>query len=250
MIHLLSDLHLEPSGALTDLFASYLREQAREADAVYLLGDIFNLWLGDDLSLREHTQTVGALRGLTAKDVPVYVMRGNRDFLLGEDFCRATGARLLPDPCTVELAGINTLLSHGDRYCTDDAGYQLYRRIVHNRMAQRAYYGLPERWRAAIARRLRKQSRQATPAKRPQITDVNYSAVVAEATKMNVARVIHGHTHRPALHRHQQAGNGKQVVEHWVLPDWRAESDCRVMLLDAAQPQAPRFLDLLPAKAA
>lgn len=244
MIHLLSDLHLASNDALTDKFARYLRGPARDADAVYLLGDVFNVWLGDDMSLRDHTQAIAALRGLTDANIPVYVMRGNRDFLLGQGFCKATGAQLLPDPCVVELAGVRTVLSHGDRYCTADPGYQAYRRLVHNPLAQRAYFGLPMRWRTGIANRLRKQSRSATPRKRPQITDVTYAAVDAEARELGARRVIHGHTHRPALHRRAMGQGNTGMLEHWVLPDWVPESSCRLLALDAARPHDPAFIDL------
>lgn len=248
MIHLLSDLHLSPDDGLSDVFALYLRDLAPSADAVYILGDLFNVWLGDDLSLQDHPQTIAALRGLRDADVPVYVMRGNRDFLLGDAFCKATGAQLLPDPCVVELAGVPTVLTHGDRYCTADPAYQAYRRFVHNALAQRAYYGLPQAWRMGIAERLRKQSNKSTPKKPQQITDVTYSAVEAEAAKLGVGRVIHGHTHRPALHR-RSTGDQRAVLEHWVLPDWR-DSDCRLLALDAVRPQEPMFVDLVPPRAA
>ena len=243
MIHLLSDLHLAPDDSLTPVFVDYLDGLARTADAVYLLGDIFNLWLGDDLSLPEHSEIVEAVGRLTASNIPVYVMRGNRDFLLGHTFCRATGAQLLPDPCVVELAGIRTVLSHGDRYCTSDTGYQAYRRVVHSPWMQRAYFKLPDRWRSNIADRLRGKSREHTPRKRPEITDVTYDTVDAEATKHGATRVIHGHTHRPALHR--RTLRNRKVLEHWVLPDWRANSDCSLLALDASEPHAPRVINLL-----
>ncbi|MBR9814209.1 UDP-2,3-diacylglucosamine diphosphatase [bacterium] len=249
MIHLLADLHLAPGDALTPVFVRYLDGLAREADAVYLLGDIFNVWVGDDLSLPEHPQAVAALRRLTADNVPVYVMRGNRDFLLGDAFCKATGTQMLADPCTVELAGVKTVLTHGDRYCTADAGYQAYRRFVHNAWAQRAYYGLPSGWRQGIADRLRNRSAKHTSGKRPEITDVTYAAVDAEAEKLGVARIIHGHTHRPALHRRTLGGNGA-VLEHWVLPDWRAGSDCKLLALDTTKPQEPATINLLASAAA
>ena len=232
MIDFLADLHLAPGDALTRGFIQYLDGPARDADAVYILGDLFNVWLGDDMSLPEHDEAVRALRRATGDDLPVYVMRGNRDFLLGAAFARATGVTLLNDPTVIELNGTTTVLSHGDRYCTDDTGYQLYRRVVHSRRAQRVYFGLPTAWRERVADRLRGGSTERTARKPVEITDVNYDAVDTEARRLAASRVIHGHTHRPALHR-RRLGRARRegLLEHWVLEDWRPRSGGAVLRL-------------------
>lgn len=232
MIDFLADLHLAPGDTLTPAFVRYLDGPAGDAEAVYILGDLFNVWLGDDMSLPEHTEAVDALRRATRDGLPVSVMRGNRDFLLGQRFAQATGVTLLDDPTVVDLNGTPTVLSHGDRYCTDDTAYQLYRRVVHSQRAQRVYFGLPNAWRERVADRLRGGSAQRTADKPVEITDVNYGAVDTEARRLGARRVIHGHTHRPALHR-RPLGQARRdgLLEHWVLEDWRKRSGGAVLRL-------------------
>lgn len=229
MIHFLSDLHLAGDDGLTQRFVEYTRGPARSARAVYLLGDLFNVWLGDDLSLPDHGEAIAALADLTAAGVPVHVMRGNRDFLLGQDFCQATGTHLLADPWLVEIDGESILLTHGDRFCTRDRGYLAYRAVVHNAGVQRAYYALPRRWRAAVADRLRRRSRDSTPQKAHDITDVDAAALNARAREWSATRIIHGHTHRPATHRVGRRGH--TLVRH-VLEDWRTDTGGGVMTYD------------------
>ncbi|MBB86654.1 UDP-2,3-diacylglucosamine diphosphatase [Abyssibacter sp.] len=230
MIHLLSDLHLAPGDGLTRRFVEYLAGPARDADAIYILGDLFNVWLGDDLSMPEHAEAVDAIAAATQAGVTIYVMHGNRDFLLGRVFAEATGVTLLSDPWVGELAGVPTLLTHGDRFCTQDRGYQTYRSIVRSVAVQRAYYGMPQRWRERIADRLRKRSRGGTPMKALNITDVDAKALYAAARTEQVQRIFHGHTHRPAIHR---IGRRKQVLERYVLEDWSVETGGSVITLAA-----------------
>lgn len=246
MIDFLADLHLAPGDGLTRLFVDYLDGPAREADAVYILGDLFNVWLGDDLSLPDHPDAIAAIRRATDDALPVYVMRGNRDFLLGPAFEKATGATLIADPTVIDLDGVRTVLSHGDRYCTDDRGYQLYRRLVNSATAQRVYYGLPQHWRQRIADHLRGRSRTHTPRKRPEITDVTYDTVDRETRRMRALRVIHGHTHRPALHRRRVTGQGEAMLEHWVLEDWREECGGAVLRMR----DGPHRVRLMPEQVA
>ena len=192
---------------------------AAQADAqqVILLGDIFEAWIGDDLGIATYAEEIAALRALTDAGVDLRFMVGNRDFLLGEAFCMATGARALPDPCIVTLGGRPTLLSHGDQWCTDDTGYQRYRRVISHKGLQRLFLRLPRRWRQRIADRLRQQSREFTAEKAVTITDVSADAIIAAFGHADVDRIIHGHTHRPQ--RHQLTVNGRDC-ERIVLPDW------------------------------
>jgi UDP-2,3-diacylglucosamine hydrolase len=216
---LASDLHLpaEPS-PLREGFLHWLAGPARQASAVYLLGDLFEVWIGDDLGLAVYAEEIAALRTLTAAGTPVYVQRGNRDFLLGAAFERASGARLLADPQRLVLGGVPTLLSHGDQWCTADVGYLRWRRFAHTGWIQRLFLALPPRWRQRIAGDVRQRSRVETARKPAAITDVDPQAVLAAMRAAGVTRVIHGHTHRPQLHRLELDG---QPAERLVLPDWR-----------------------------
>ena len=216
---LASDLHLpaEPS-PLREGFLHWLAGPARKASAVYLLGDLFEVWIGDDVGVEIYAEEMAALKTLTAAGIPVYVQRGNRDFLLGESFERATGARLLRDPQRVVLGGIPTLLSHGDQWCTADVGYLRWRRFAHTRWIQGLFLKLPQAWRQKVAGNIRQRSRVETARKPAEITDVDPQAVLAAMRAAGVTRVIHGHTHRPQLHRMELDG---QPVERLVLPDWR-----------------------------
>jgi len=241
VIHFLSDLHLAPGDGLTRRFVEYLDGPAREASSVFILGDLFNVWLGDDLSMPEHVASIDALAAATAAGLQIRVMHGNRDFLLGNIFASATGTTLIPDPWIGELAGVRTLLTHGDRYCTQDRGYQAYRAIVRSASVQRAFYGMPQRWRMSVADRLRQRSRDATPMKALDITDVDDKALYAAARTEQVARIIHGHTHRPAIHR---VGRGKQIIERYVLEDWRVDTGGSVMTL--ADDGAIDFIPIAP----
>lgn len=227
MHHFLSDLHLANDDGLTARFVEYTRGPARSADAVYILGDLFNVWLGDDLSLDQHPDAIDALADLTAA-VPVHVMHGNRDFLLGDAFCAATGVRLLADPWLAEIDDESVLLTHGDRFCMRDRGYLAYRAVVHNAGVQRAYYALPQRWRGALANRLRRRSGEHGPIKASSITDVDAEVLHARAREWGATRIIHGHTHRPATHR--VGRRGRMLVRH-VLEDWRADTGGGVLML-------------------
>ena len=229
MIHLLSDLHLAPGDGLTRRFVEYMAGAGRDASVIFILGDLFNVWLGDDLSMPEHGAAIDAISGAVDAGVQVHVMHGNRDFLLGPIFESATGATLISDPWVGELAGIVTLLTHGDRYCTQDRSYQAFRSVVRSRAVQRGFYGMPQRWRVGLATRLRQGSRQATPGKPLQITDLDSRALYQAVRDAQASRVIHGHSHRPAVHR---VGKGKQMIERHVLEDWRTDTGGRVMTID------------------
>ncbi len=216
-----SDLHLSPDlpGA-SRLFQRFLRDVAPQAEALYILGDLFEAWIGDDdLDFPLHAEIADALRGLTGQGVGLYLLHGNRDFLLGEGFCRATGARLLPDPSLVELHGTPTLLSHGDAFCTDDEAYQAFRRQMRDPAYQAMLLAKPLAERRLMAQALRRESDQAKSGKAMAIMDVNAAAVADCLRRYGYPRLIHGHTHRPGRHLHELDGKS---CERWVLPDWYA----------------------------
>lgn len=218
---LLSDLHL-PTGPspLRDRFLALLAGPARGADAVYLLGDLFEYWIGDDVGLREYAPECEAIRELVAAGVPVFVQRGNRDFLIGERFCRATGAERLDDPCVVDLHGTPTLLSHGDIWCTDDLGYQRWRSFSRQPLTQWLFTRLPQRLREGIAGGVRARSSTSKARKPIDIMDVNPVAIADAFIEFGVNRMIHGHTHRPDTHRPSVDGIERERI---VLPDWRPQ---------------------------
>lgn len=210
-----SDLHLpaQPS-PLREAFVRFLEGPALQADALYILGDLFEVWIGDDIGLQTYAKEISRLAALTARGVPVYFQHGNRDFLVGQRFSEITGATLLNDPTVVALYGTPTLISHGDLYCTDDEGYQRWRRFSRNALAQWIFLLLPLAWRNRIAGNARSQSAQDKAAKPMAIMDVQPAAIRSSFEHHKVHRMIHGHTHRPADHR--EAGGYERIV----LADW------------------------------
>ena len=215
----LSDLHLSPARpALVAAFHAFCAGPAREAAGVYLLGDLFDDWIGDD-QLREPlpAEVARALKMVTAAGVAVGVVTGNRDFLLGDAFAKATGVTLLSAPLVINIGGTPTVLLHGDELCTADVGYQRMRRMTHNTRWQQRFLALPYVVRRGIANWLRRRSRAATSGKSEEIMDVEPRAVESAFREADVARMIHGHTHRPA--RHHLVVDGR-VCERFVLADW------------------------------
>jgi UDP-2,3-diacylglucosamine hydrolase len=214
-----SDLHLAPRRpALVSAFHALCAGPAREASALYILGDLFDAWIGDD-QLREPlgSEVAASLRHVANAGVPVAIMRGNRDLLLGERFAQAAGARLLPEQIVVDIAGTPTLLLHGDELCTDDHAYQRYRAWAHDPLRQRRFLALPYIVRAAFVRWMRRKSRRETARKPAVMMDVNARAVADALRAHGVRRMIHGHTHRPARHSLVVDGN---ACERIVLADW------------------------------
>ena len=199
-------------------FESFCATQARAAAGLYVLGDLFDQWVGDD-QLREPlaTRVAAALRGVADSGVPVGIIVGNRDFLMGRRFAEAAGATLLPEQIVVDVAGTPTLLMHGDELCTSDVAYQRFRRISHDRRWQQSFLALPYAVRRGVANWLRRKSREATAVKPEDILDVESSAVDTAFRKANIARIVHGHTHRPAHHRIVVDG---RACERYVLADW------------------------------
>jgi UDP-2,3-diacylglucosamine hydrolase len=218
----ISDLHLDAvRPAITELFLAFLREEARRASSLYILGDFFEAWIGDDDDDLHHARVMHSLKELTAAGVPVWLMHGNRDFLIGERFATRTGVKLLPDPTVLELYGTPTLLMHGDTLCTDDKEYQMVRRMLRDPAWQKDYLSKSLTERRAIAAHAREQSKLHTAAKAEYIMDVNQKAVEEAMQKHGVTRMIHGHTHRPAVHRFKSDGKDRERI---VLGDWYEQS--------------------------
>ncbi len=214
----ISDLHLDGSRPdITRQFLDFLNLEARSAEALYILGDLFELWIGDDDTDLEKRRIISALKALTASGVPCSVMRGNRDFLLGARFSRETGCKLIEDGTIVNLYGKPVLLMHGDTLCTDDHAYQRLRRIVHNPIVQWVMLHLSLKRRNALAAKVREGSKAHIDRAAPMIMDVNQGACVAAFEQYGVDTMIHGHTHRPAVHRLEAAG---KPVTRIVLGDW------------------------------
>jgi len=230
-----SDLHLGPQTPATlDAFIAFLDAAADEASALLLPGDIFDAWIGDDViqSAPPWLAAVQTVLARTTARIPVWLGRGNRDFLLGQAFADSVGARLLPDAVVLATDGGSVLLSHGDEYCTDDAAYQQFRAMVRNPQWQTQFLAQSIPQRLAMAAQARGESMAANQTKPAEIMDVNPDAVVQAFRDSGVALMVHGHTHRPA--RHVLNVDGKRC-ERWVLPDW----DC-----DHAQPPRGGWLAL------
>ncbi|MDE2092085.1 MAG: UDP-2,3-diacylglucosamine diphosphatase [Gammaproteobacteria bacterium] len=228
----ISDLHLDASRpCITQLFLDFMQHEPRRADALYILGDFFEVWLGDDDPDPHHAQVMNSVRELTDSGVPVYFMHGNRDFLIGADFAKRTGLQLLPDPTVVELAGIPTLLMHGDTLCTDDVEYQAFRKLVRDPARQKAFLASSLAERRAFVTHARAASGLSTAQKSEAIMDVNQQAVETVMREQNVNRLIHGHTHRPAMHKFQSDGKEKTRI---VLGDWYHQGS--LLRVSGAQP--------------
>ena len=215
----ISDLHLtEERPEANERFIALLEDQGRAADALYILGDFFEYWIGDDdLGEPFNAVVAGMLKDLTGRGVPVYLMHGNRDFLIGEGFCAATGTTLLADPTVAEIGGVKTLLVHGDTLCTDDIEYQAWRRKARDPAFQAAFLSKSLAERRQTVSQMREKSRQVVQEKTAEIMDVNDDAVRQAMRSAGVRRLIHGHTHRPGRHEIDIDG---QRGERWVLPDW------------------------------
>jgi UDP-2,3-diacylglucosamine hydrolase len=215
----ISDLHLcEEQTHTTQLFLRFMRDTAPQAEALYILGDLFEYWAGDDdLGTPFHRTITASLHALATRGTRIFIMHGNRDFLMADQLAHACQATLLPDPTLLDLYGQATLLSHGDILCTDDAQYQAFRRQVRNPEWRAAFLTQPLAQRKAQIEQLRQMSENQKQAKSMDIMDVNPDAVAQLLRDHRYPRLIHGHTHRLALHQHSVDGN---ACERWVLGDW------------------------------
>jgi UDP-2,3-diacylglucosamine hydrolase len=197
----ISDLHIDASRPpIAAQFLEFLRGEAATADALYILGDLFESWVGDDAADPAQRATLEALRALTIAGVPCFVMLGNRDFLLGERFCALSGAELLPDPVKLTLYGQTALVMHGDALCTDDRSYQILRATVRDPEWQRQFLALDVGQRRALANAARDGSRAHTASVGYAITDVNAESVASVIRRSGIPILLHGHTHRPGIH--------------------------------------------------
>lgn len=214
----ISDLHLKTEQPETiGLFLDFLAGEASEAEALYILGDLFEAWLGDDLLLPGYESILEAMKRLSDSGVSLYVMHGNRDFLLGERFAQLTGATLIDDPCVIDLYGTPTLLMHGDLLCTDDLPYQAMRKQLRDPHWINAFLEKPPEERIDFARQLRERSQKETGEKDEAIMDVNQKTVLQTLRQHEVSRLIHGHTHRPAIHPLEYEDHN---ATRYVLGDW------------------------------
>lgn len=213
-----SDLHLEAKRPnITRAFLRCLDERAPGCEAVFILGDFFEVWLGDDDPNALGDEIASTLARLSHSGIGIYLMHGNRDFLLGRRFCRKARAKLLSDPSVVTLNGERVLLMHGDSLCTDDVGYMKMRRWLRNPLSMALLKSLPLSARHRIGRKLRNESQARTRMKASEITDVNQFAVIEAMRRYDVRTLIHGHTHRPAVHALDIDGLAAQRI---VLGDW------------------------------
>jgi UDP-2,3-diacylglucosamine hydrolase len=213
-----SDVHLDAGAPeATAQFLEFLATEAADAEALYILGDLFEAWVGDDDRATDNERVCRALRELNASGVACFALHGNRDFLLGTGFCERSGCRLLGDPVVAQLDEERVLLTHGDALCTDDHAYQELRSIVRRERWQRRFLALPRATRELLANEVRAGSRRHISRTIPYIMDVNAQAVTAAFRAADVRRMIHGHTHRPGLHDLEIDGEHAQRI---VLGAW------------------------------
>ena len=218
MILLISDLHLEEERPdITRAFLHFLATRATQAEALYILGDFFEVWIGDDAMTPFQESIACALRALSERGVRIYLMHGNRDFMIGQTFCYKAGCKLLADPSVVQLCGEPVLLMHGDSLCTRDEGYMRLRRLLRNPLSLFVLRNLPLATRRKLARKLRNESRTQTRMKASDIIDVTPELIPGVLAEHRVRTLIHGHTHRPATHDLEVDG---QPAKRIVLGDW------------------------------
>jgi len=215
----ISDLHLDPSiPEISKRFDDFLAWAALETRALYILGDFFHAWAGDDASNAWSHAVADKLAALAAQGVAVYLMRGNRDFLLGRAFASRASSTLLAEPTLIELGGQRVMLTHGDRYCTQDKAHQWFRRFTRNRWFSACFLKIPRYFRTRIVAGVRAHS-ASNPQKQPDIMDVVPSALIAHMKQCQARIMVHGHTHRPGLTSHKVNGI---TYQQYVLSDWDA----------------------------
>ncbi len=227
----ISDLHLSPEHPeITACFVDFLQQNTTKMDALYILGDLFESWIGDDDHQALHQEIAEKLKNINQTGIPIYFIHGNRDFLVGQAFAKSAGMVLLPDHQVIDLYGTPTLIMHGDTLCTQDEGYQKYRKIVHNKFVQWLYFLLPLRLRRKIGNSIQKNSGDQKQLKSAEIMDVDPQTTIEIMQQYAVSQLIHGHTHRPAIHHFdleiQSAPSNpshspqKIAAQRIVLGDW------------------------------
>ncbi|MCS5586528.1 MAG: UDP-2,3-diacylglucosamine diphosphatase [Gammaproteobacteria bacterium] len=220
---IIADLHLVSDEVdKTNLFIKFCQEQASQVDQLFILGDLFNTWLGDDLSLNDYPMIISGLKTLSTT-TKIFIMTGNRDFLLGDEFTKQTGVTLIDSPYLLEFNTEQYLLTHGDELCTDDKDYQRLKSILQHPITQFIFLRLPKITRLKLAGKIRKQSVEAQQYKTREIMDVNPSAVMALMQKYPDTNLIHGHTHRRNTHVEKK-------FTRYVLGDWASDKGNAIKL--------------------
>ena len=237
--YFISDLHLERiESPITNIFTAFL-DDLNQNDSLYILGDLFESWIGDD-NVSELSQYISdRLLLLSERDISVAIMHGNRDFLIGEDFCKASSIKLINDPRIIEIDTKKVMLTHGDELCTDDSEYQAFRSVVRNPLWQKDFLNFPISKREKIAGEAKDASKDSKENKAMEIMDVNTDAVLKAFNDHDIEIMIHGHTHRPNIHK--VSNEGKNLTRY-VLGDWSKNSaiilkwnEAEVELMDLAQ---------------
>jgi UDP-2,3-diacylglucosamine hydrolase len=215
----IADLHLHPQQPTTlALFANFLKGKARDLERLYILGDLFEVWLGDDDDEPAYQDIIKQLRRLSEAGTAIKVLQGNRDFLLGQGFGERAGCELLPESNVIDVYGTPTLIMHGDTLCTLDVAYQAFRKQVHNPEWQAQILAQPLAQRRSFAKQARQQSQMHAQGSSETIMDVTPAAVVNALNSHGVMNLIHGHTHRPAVHEVDILG---ETAQRWVVGDWQ-----------------------------
>jgi len=234
----IADLHLDPQqSTIFELGLKFFSTRAKQAEALYILGDLFEVWLGDDDDESGYQPILTALDELTKQGVLVFVMHGNRDFLLSQQFAQQTGSQLLPDAHLIDLYGVPTLLMHGDTLCTLDVEYQAFRQQVRAPQWQQQFLAQPLPQRRAMAQQARDYSQAKGQRTAAMIMDVTPSAVIAAMEEYEVKQLIHGHVHQPACH---QLTIKQHPATRWVVGDWR-ETGAKILSCQANQCQLIDF---------
>jgi len=237
--YFISDLHLERiESSITNIFTEFL-DDLNQNDSLYILGDLFESWIGDD-NVTELSQYISdQLLSLSERNISVAIMHGNRDFLIGEDFCKASSIELINDPRIIEIDTKKVMLTHGDQLCTDDKEYQAFRSVVRNPLWQKDFLNFPISKREKIAGEAKDASKDSKENKAMEIMDVNTDAVLKAFNDHPVEIMIHGHTHRPNIHK---ISNEERKLTRYVLGDWSKNSaiilkwnEAEVELIDLAQ---------------
>lgn len=217
----ISDLHLDKQrndiSANFSRFIQHCLQQQENIAAVYILGDLFDFWFGDDASIPLYQDIIQQLKRLPSAGISLFIMHGNRDFLIGTAFENETGGQLIDDPYLLKISNKNILLAHGDQLCTDDIEYQQFKKLVRDPQTIKDYLSKPIAERIAIANSIRAESKKSGQQKSIGIMDVNQQAVNSLMSEYNISTLIHGHTHRPAVHRFKL---GERPVKRYVLSDW------------------------------